>query len=181
MKACQKNKEQIRDCFLKVRKEIDPIRRQEAKQALMSYLKERLADKQSVLSYYSTSDEVDMIEINEELAARKVLALPRMENNSIVAYKVKNLPTDLHRQSKRFLEPIPERCEKIELFDLILIPAVAFDLNRNRIGYGYGHYDQFLKGKGKIHKIGIAFKEQISANFFPVEEHDVPVDEICIV
>jgi len=30
-------------------------------------------------------------------------------------------------------------------FDLIIIPGVVFDLEANRLGYGYGGYDRFLR------------------------------------
>ncbi len=46
---------------------------------------------------------------------------------------------------------------------ILLIPMLAFDLNKNRIGYGGGYYDRtisILDKKSKIVKIGIAFDEQ---------------------
>ena len=46
---------------------------------------------------------------------------------------------------------------------LLLIPLIAFDLKKNRIGYGGGYYDRtisFLEKKRNIITIGVAFDEQ---------------------
>ena len=46
---------------------------------------------------------------------------------------------------------------------ILLIPMVAFDINKNRLGYGGGYYDRtifHLEKKSKILKFGIAFDEQ---------------------
>jgi len=44
--------------------------------------------------------------------------------------------------------------------ELILVPSVAFDLRRNRIGYGGGFYDRVL-AKTQALKIGVAFSFQV--------------------
>jgi 5-formyltetrahydrofolate cyclo-ligase len=62
--------------------------------------------------------------------------------------------------------------------DLCIIPGVAFDINKNRIGYGAGYYDRFLKGVGKeCFKVGIAFEEQILQDI-PASENDIALDLI---
>ena len=46
---------------------------------------------------------------------------------------------------------------------ILLIPMVAFDVEKNRLGYGGGYYDRtisYLEKKSKILKFGIAFDEQ---------------------
>lgn len=60
--------------------------------------------------------------------------------------------------------------------NIIIIPGVAFDLNKNRLGYGKGCYDRFLKGKNLL-KIGIAFDFQIVKNI-KTEIHDIKMDII---
>ncbi len=39
------------------------------------------------------------------------------------------------------------------LIELVVIPGVAFDRNRNRIGFGGGYYDRFLQNLKKKHDI----------------------------
>jgi 5-formyltetrahydrofolate cyclo-ligase len=60
--------------------------------------------------------------------------------------------------------------------DLFVIPLVAFDSENNRIGYGKGCYDSFLK-KAKGHKFGIAFGCQ-KVERAEVEDHDVKMDRV---
>ena len=47
--------------------------------------------------------------------------------------------------------------------DILLIPLVAYDSNKNRLGYGGGFYDRYIKKLKKIKKIltiGLAFSFQ---------------------
>jgi 5-formyltetrahydrofolate cyclo-ligase len=60
--------------------------------------------------------------------------------------------------------------------DLFIIPLVAFDSDNNRIGYGKGCYDSFLKN-AKGYKFGIAFNCQKVSKCM-VEDHDVRLDKV---
>ena len=71
-----------------------------------------------------------------------------------------------------------EISNKIKYPDVILVPLVAFDKNFNRIGYGGGYYDRYIKRvkkNKKIITIGLAYSfqkvKEISTN-----EHDVRLD-----
>lgn len=58
---------------------------------------------------------------------------------------------------------------------MIVIPLVAFDANRNRLGYGGGNYDRYLPQLNEgCRQIAVAFSEQ-EVPYIPTEEHDVPV------
>jgi len=64
--------------------------------------------------------------------------------------------------------------------DIILIPLVAFDRNLNRLGYGGGYYDRFIKRiskKKKIMKIGLALSVQ-KINKVPINKYDQKLDYI---
>ena len=70
----------------------------------------------------------------------------------------------------------PDRIKPLEEIDLILVPAVAFDLEGYRLGYGGGYYDQALiKVRGK--KVGLAFDLQILERL-PRGPSDAKVDMI---
>lgn len=46
--------------------------------------------------------------------------------------------------------------------DLIVVPGLAFDRAGNRLGYGGGHYDRFLRSlPPPTIRVGMAFAEQI--------------------
>ena len=65
------------------------------------------------------------------------------------------------------------------ILDIVIVPAVVFDSKKNRIGFGGGYYDTFLKKireeNKKILFIGICYDFQIIEKV-PAEEHDVVLD-----
>ena len=66
----------------------------------------------------------------------------------------------------------------IEELDLVVVPALAFDKDGNRLGRGKGYYDRFLRKISKhTHSIGLAFDFQILPTL-PIEQNDVPVSKV---
>jgi len=60
--------------------------------------------------------------------------------------------------------------------EVVFIPLMAFDLKGNRIGYGKGFYDEFLKNCSKdTLKIGLSFFEAEAA-IDGIEPHDIRLD-----
>ena len=68
-----------------------------------------------------------------------------------------------------------------KILDLIIVPGLGFDLEKNRIGFGGGFYDTFLTRLRKdgidIPFVAICYDFQIIEKV-PVEGHDVKVDFI---
>lgn len=65
---------------------------------------------------------------------------------------------------------------------LMLMPGVAFDSYRNRIGYGKGFYDRYLADKKELQlrTVGVGFRCQL-ARKLPCEENDIrPYQVICV-
>ena len=66
-----------------------------------------------------------------------------------------------------------------EILDVVIVPALAFDSKKNRIGFGGGYYDTFLeKVRQKNNKalfIGVCYDFQI-IDHIPTEKHDVTLD-----
>lgn len=88
-------------------------------------------------------------------------------------------PKTIFEESKMGI-PIPIDAEKAGpmVLQVILVPLLAFDKVGNRIGYGKGYYDVFLKKLNPaVVKVGLSYflpEEKILA-----EEHDIPLD-FCI-
>lgn len=62
--------------------------------------------------------------------------------------------------------------------DLIVIPALGYDKERRRIGYGWGCYDRYLARVNEdCLKIGVCFDDQL-VEALPVEPQDLPVDVV---
>lgn len=65
-----------------------------------------------------------------------------------------------------------------QLFDIAVIPLVAFDDTLMRLGYGGGNYDRFLpKLRHDCLVAGVAFEEQ-RVDSVPTEPHDLPLPRI---
>jgi 5-formyltetrahydrofolate cyclo-ligase len=131
---------------------------------------------ETIMSYISIKNEIDMTEINRRvLEDRKTLLFPVIEGEYIKALKIDSLEK-FEEKKIGVIEPVcGEESEKTDI-DLIIVPGVAFDKRGNRIGFGKGYYDRFLKGyRGK--KIALAYEFQL-VDSIKTEEHDERVDEI---
>ncbi|MDR2047309.1 MAG: 5-formyltetrahydrofolate cyclo-ligase [Clostridiales bacterium] len=60
--------------------------------------------------------------------------------------------------------------------DAVIVPLVAFDKNKNRLGRGKGYYDKFLSGISAV-KIGAAYGAS-ETECIEAEKHDVRLDII---
>ena len=76
---------------------------------------------------------------------------------------------------------IPEPIKKKIVYpNILLVPLVAFDKNLNRIGYGGGFYDRYIKRISKIKKIftiGLAYSFQ-QVKKIPINKYDIKLDYI---
>ena len=73
------------------------------------------------------------------------------------------------------LEPIEALPIKHSTIDSVIVPGIAFDSQGNRLGFGKGNYDRFLKRATHAVKIGLAYDSQMVESI-PSQEHDVPMD-----
>ena len=80
---------------------------------------------------------------------------------------------------KLFEDPDAENAVPPSEFDLVIIPGVAFDNQRNRCGYGGGYYDTLLEQLEGTDcaMIAVAFDEQFVEQV-PVGEFDRPMPMI---
>ena len=66
-----------------------------------------------------------------------------------------------------------------KILDIVIVPALAFDSSKNRIGFGGGYYDTFLnkvRGKNKNTLfIGVCYDFQMIEEV-PIEGHDITLD-----
>jgi 5-formyltetrahydrofolate cyclo-ligase len=63
--------------------------------------------------------------------------------------------------------------------DMVLVPLLAADKQGNRVGYGKGFYDRFLKDcKPSCNKIGLSLFPLIDK--IDAEEYDVPLNAVAL-
>jgi 5-formyltetrahydrofolate cyclo-ligase len=63
-------------------------------------------------------------------------------------------------------------------FDLILVPALGFDRDNNRLGLGGGWYDRFVAEQARARKIGVAYAWALVEDGIPVEPWDMKLDRV---
>lgn len=130
-----------------------------------------------ICAHISFDNEVDTKKIVEALLdmGKKVYA-PRVKGVKLTLHEVNSLE-ELKPGYMGILEPDEKAVETSpEKIQLILVPAVAFTPDGKRLGRGGGHYDRLLP-KTNAYKIGLAYREQIISEL-PIQEHDIPVDEV---
>jgi len=77
----------------------------------------------------------------------------------------------------------PSKWRRAWQLDLLLLPLVAFDINKNRIGMGGGYYDRTLSYLNrhtlwkKPRLIGLAHETQKSDKL-PVQQWDIPLNMV---
>ncbi len=86
------------------------------------------------------------------------------------------IPTNSDFTANSFGVEEPTDYAIIDDIDVAIIPLLACDIQKNRIGFGKGYYDRFLSNH-KCLKIGICYDFQVLDNV-PTHELDVPLDII---
>ena len=115
--------------------------------------------------------------IKYALAIGKNVCVPCVKDDGIMnAVEIRSWD-NLKKNKFGILEPIDETNEISKVaIDVAIVPGSVFDKKRNRIGYGKGYYDNFLKNT-KMKKIGLAFDLQI-VDQVPVISKDIPMDMV---
>ena len=155
------NKTEIRKKILYIRKKNDEKKLQINSQDIFKILKKFRAAGKIVGGYYSYNYEVDTTKILKEFEKKKFLiSLPKIKKNFQMDFFQWSSKEPLSINKYGIPEPISD---KVIYPDILLVPIVAFDKNFNRIGYGGGFYDRYIKRikkNKKIITIGLAFSFQ---------------------
>lgn len=136
---------------------------------------ENVKNAEIILTYVSTAIETDTLKLIEwAISESKIVGVPITFKNHISFYKIGCL-NELKITDFGILEPNHNDITLINNFDnsICIIPALAYDNNGFRLGYGKGYYDKFLSVYNGM-KIGVCYKDFIMK--IPVDKHDVFVD-----
>ncbi len=106
----------------------------------------------------------------------KHVVLPKVTGNGILKHYLLTDATKLRTNRWHIPEPVDGIEIATDKIDVVFVPLLAFDKKGNRVGYGKGFYDSFLKECGKdAIKIGLSIfeAEEIIED---IEEYDIPLD-----
>ena len=128
-----------------------------------------------VMSYMDFKNEVKTDKINDFIKnSGKILVLPKViDKETMIAIEDKN-----QYIVSPFGNKEPDGEEYKGNIDLIITPGVAFDRNKNRVGFGRGYYDRFFAVHKNAKKIAIAFEKQIIEEGIETTEYDMKVDTL---
>lgn len=142
---------------------------------------------ENLLGFVPYGSEIDIREILQDVLKKgKKLYLPKVLGDEMQFFRVTSLE-ELEEGYKGILEPKGDTevfayDEAIAQRTLLLMPGVAFDSMRNRIGYGKGYYDRYLQGKEalQLRSIAVGFRCQMVEEI-PAQELDIkPYQVICV-
>ena len=172
------NKSQIRKKILKIRKQKKIKKFIFNFDLILDILKKKKVSGRILGGYYPYNYEIDILQILEKFEQKKfIITLPKIKKKSQMDFFQwsKNDPLSINKFG------IPEPISKVVKYpDVLLVPLLAFDKNFNRIGYGGGFYDRYIKKirkQKKVLTIGFAYPFQ-KVKKIPTNNYDIKLDFI---
>jgi 5-formyltetrahydrofolate cyclo-ligase len=176
-------KNELRSKFREKRKSLSPelkmVWDEQICRRISSLLSVRYAD--CVLSFSPLSGEVDVSEFNSYVLKNdKELYLPRCKPGTReMSFHLISDFGELESGSFSIMEPnenAPVWQSANGKRTVCIIPAMSYDKNGFRLGYGKGYYDRYLSSKDVL-KIGVCYTQFLSDNI-PRGRFDLSVDII---
>ncbi|GAB1416407.1 5-formyltetrahydrofolate cyclo-ligase [Paludibacter sp.] len=128
----------------------------------------------SVLMYWSLNDELPTHDFIKKWNRTKTILLPVVKGNHMTIRPFIS-EDKLLKSDFNILEPKSGQ-DYLKTVDLAIIPGVAFDRKKKRLGRGKGYYDRYLNKK-RIPKWGICFDFQLYDKI-PTKNYDIKMDKV---
>lgn len=138
-----------------------------------------LSAKGPIIIYLSTQSEVYTKPLIKFLESQKrTLFVPCIADAQIRPSRITK-SCKMAKKAFGIYEPVSgKKLKSFKSVSAVIVPGIAFDMKGNRLGFGGGFFDKFLKKMPKkTVKIALAFPSQILKSV-PVETHDVKMDYI---
>jgi len=176
------NKIEARKKYLYLRKKLDNVQIISKSTSISNNLQDLPIWEHNFYHIYlpiKEKNEVDTMPIINILNnKKKKVLIPKSDfNNTTMKSFLLNDNTVLKKNNYGITEPINNE-EFLGRIDVIFIPLVAYDLIGNRVGYGKGFYDKFLRNQNnKILRVGLSFFNPEKR--IKIDEHDENLD-FCV-
>lgn len=171
-------KQRMRELLIQKRRMLSAEERTAQSELILSQLEKMTVfrEAKTVLLYYPKNNEVDVLPLFKRYKRDKVLLLPVTHRNGMTANPYEG-NDKMHRGKVGIPEPTTPPFEGN--IDVIIVPAVAFDKEGNRLGRGGGYYDRFLKKQSHATFIGVGYDFQL-VDEVPVRKHDQKMHRIIL-
>ena len=177
-------KQLLRKAFLQKRLALTASTQEEASarlcQSLLSF--PSLTPCRTLAVYAAAHQEISLnTALNTWISQGKLCVFPRfdVQKNTYEWAPISHLSEDLTPGHFGILEPLSSLSALASLseIDAWIIPGVLFDARGNRLGYGKGVYDSFLRHSNRL-KIGVGYDWQVHPTDLPIDPTDIPVDVV---
>jgi 5-formyltetrahydrofolate cyclo-ligase len=128
----------------------------------------------TVLMYWSVSDELPTHQFIKKWSRSKTILLPVVKGHHITIRPFFSEEA-LIQGDFNIMEPKSGH-DYLKTVELVIVPGVAFDRKKRRLGRGKGYYDRYFKNKN-IKKWGIAFDFQLYDSI-PAASFDIKMDRV---
>lgn len=180
MSVVSNQKEELRNRFLDARTKLsDQAVREKSQSITEKLIKVKQFKEANVIHCYVS------IKKNKEVDTRKFIKLcfqlginvvaPKIMGEGLLKHYEINSLQELQENKLGVPEPMSGKEVSFDEIDLVVVPMVAGDRKKNRLGYGAGYYDRFLE-KCTAPSIGILYTNQLYEGILPIEEFDIPLD-----
>ena len=167
----------LRKKYLKIRQEKYFDINKKFFSPLLKLIRKKIKKKPFIIAlYYPSNFELNVLKILElKYFSDQTTLLPVTEKNDLMKFYPWKKNEVLFVNEFGMLEP---NKAKAKIPDVIIVPLLAFDKEKFRLGYGKGYYDRYLnKYKKDTMTVGVAFSFQ-KHNKLPINKNDVKMDFI---
>lgn len=178
------NKKQLRTLYRAKRADLGAGQREKMQDLMLIRFQQlEIAIPSVIMTYAPFEDEFDPQQVIDYCAFKnpvQMLSFPLIDpaNSSMQSILV-NDETNFAYNRYGIAEPVNGSVLIPEAIELVIVPLLAFDQTGNRVGYGKGYYDRFLKTCSRTAlKIGFSYFDAVPL-IEDSNEYDVRLD-YCI-
>lgn len=122
--------------------------------------------------YWAFKNELSLNELINE--PDKKFYLPRIIDNNL-EFALFTCENELKSGKFGIMEPVGA---SFNCLDIIIVPSIGININGQRLGYGKGHYDRYLKDFKGL-KVAVAYPFQVITQ--DIKEHwDITCDKVLL-
>ena len=177
----QLEKNKIRKEILKKRNNLSTEEVEKKSDLIIQNLEKFIKNAENIMIFMDMKNEVRITKLMK-LYPEKSFFIPKItdsKNREMKINKYNRSELVLHKFG--YYESSSDDFYDEKILDIVIVPALAFDSSKNRIGFGGGFYDNFLTKVRKMKKgilcVAVCYDFQIVEKI-PTEEHDVRVDAV---
>ena len=175
----QIKKDEIRKQILEKRSKLSLEEVDKKSELIIKNLTPYLKNAQNIMIFTDMKNEVRITKLIE-LYPEKNFFISKIVNSKNREMKInKYNENELVLHKFGYYESSSDDFYDEKILDIVIVPALAFDSSKNRIGFGGGYYDTFLnkvRGKNKNTLfIGVCYDFQMIEEV-PIEGHDITLD-----